>query len=117
MSPARVFIREPWAGLIVAGSKAVETAAHGLPERFAGRWLAVQTEGRRIVGRVRFSGSFRYHDAAAFDADAGRHMVPGSSPYHFRNRARCYGWVIDAAEAYPVPVAAEPMPGQFRLAE
>lgn len=117
MMAPRVFVRGPWAGLIVAGVKTIETAAHGLPDRFRGRWLAVHTDGREIVGRVRFSGSFRYSDAAAFDADAGRHMVPGSSRFHYRNRARCYGWTIEAAEAYPEPIPAGPWPGgQFRLA-
>jgi hypothetical protein len=113
----RVFIRSPWAGLIVAGFKTVETAAHGLPERYRGRWLDVQNEAREIVGRVQFRDSFKYSSPGEFDGDRARHKVPPSSPYHYRNRARCYGWIVDRVEAYPEPVPSKPFPGQFRFSE
>lgn len=114
---ARVYIRAPWAALIVSGFKTVETAAHGLPPRYRGRWLRVQNESRQFIGRVKFSGSFKYLSAAGFAADIGRHRVPPSSPYHFKNRARCYGWAVAAAEPYKKPKAAPAMPGQFRLSD
>lgn len=114
---ARVYIRGPWAALVLSGLKTVETAAHGLPARYRGRWLRVQNENRQYVGRVKFSGSFKYTSAPQFAADAGRHCVPPCSPYHFKNRARCYGWIVAAAEPYKKPKAAPAMPGQFRLSE
>jgi hypothetical protein len=114
---ARVFIRSPWAGLIVSGSKSIETAAHGLPDRYRGRWLDVQTEAREIIGRVKFSGSVRYTNRGEFDRDAAGHRVPASSPYHYRNRARCYGWKVEGFEPYDRPKPAPAMPGQFRFSD
>lgn len=115
LSHLRVFIRSPYAGLIVAGLKTIETAAHGLPVHYRGQWLEVQNEAREIVGRVKFKGSIKYTSREAFDADRPAHKVPPSSPYHYSNRARCYGWLVDKAEPYPEPVPSTPFPGQFRF--
>ena len=110
----KVFIRDSWGGLIVDGKKSIETAHISLPVRFAGRWLHVQNEKREIIGVVRFKGFIRYHAGDAFDADYKRHLVDGGSRYHYNQRKRTYGWVVDGFERWDV-LQGQPMKSQFRL--
>ena len=110
----KVFIRDSWGGLIVDGKKSIETAHISLPVRFSGRWLHVQNERREIIGVVRFKGFIRYRAVDAFDADYRRHLVDGDSRYHYNQRKRTYGWVVDGFERWDV-LQGQPMKSQFRL--
>lgn len=115
MSAGRVYVRGPWASLLVKGQKAIETAHMRLPDRFAGVWLDVQNEDAVVVGRVRFDGWVQWHTADAFDQDHRRHKVPPDSPYHFNQRRRTFGWRVGAFEAFDQPRPAPRMRSQFRL--
>jgi hypothetical protein len=114
-SHGRVYVREPWASLLVTGAKRIETAHISLPDRFALQWLDVQTEAGEVVGRVVFDGWMRWFDADTFDREFHRHRVPNTSPYHFNNRKRTYGWRVAEFEAFSQPVPAQRMRSQFRL--
>jgi hypothetical protein len=111
----RVFIRQPWADLIVVGRKKIETAHISLPSRFWGKWLDVQTEKREIIGVVCFNGWIRWHTCDAFNDDHYKHMVGPDSPYHYNNRKRTYGWHVWQCLKYDMPKVATPMRSQFRL--
>ena len=115
MVQGKVYIREPWAREIVQGRKTVETAHISLPVRFTGQWLDVQNEHGLIIGAVRFKGFVRYHTREAFDEDYRRHKVLQDSPYHFDNRKRTFGWIVQESVAYDQPLDADPMRSQFRL--
>ena len=114
MNAGRVYIREPFATLVVHGFKDLETAHIRLPERFALTWLDVQTEDRVSIGRVRFGGWIQWHDADAFDSDRKRHGVGPASPYHFNKRRSTFGWIVEGAESWK-PKPMPPMKSQFRL--
>jgi hypothetical protein len=111
----KVFICEPWAREIVQNRKTIETAHISLPVRFAGFWLHVQNEQREIIGAVKFKGFKRYHAVEPFDDDFKRHRVMINSPYHYLNRKRCFGWLVDDAVVFDEPLKAQPMKSQFRL--
>ena len=115
MTNGKIYIREPWAREVVQGRKTIETAHISLPERFTGQWLDVQNEHRLIIGAVHFKGFVRYHTRQAFDDDYGSHRVMQDSPYHFDNRKRTFGWIVQDAVAYDQPLDADPMKSQFRL--
>jgi hypothetical protein len=82
----KIYIRNPWAQLIVDGKKTIETAAFNLPDRFINKWLHVQTENKMIIGKVKFTATKKYTTAETFDSDTTAHHVGEDSPYHFRQR-------------------------------
>ena len=114
-SEGRVYVREPWASLLVSGEKRVETAHMRLPDRFLWRWLDVQTEAAEVVGRVLFTGWVQWFDADAFDRAHYRHRVPQESPYHFNNRKRTFGWQVASFERFEAPQPTKRMTSLFRL--
>jgi hypothetical protein len=83
---SKIYIRNPWAQLIVDGKKTIETAAFNLPDRFINKWLNVQTENKMIIGKVKFTATKKYATAETFDSDTTAHHVGEDSPYHFRQR-------------------------------
>lgn len=111
----RVYVRQPWADLLVSGRKRVETAHMRLPDRFLLQWLEVQTEDRQAVGMVLFSSWIKWHTADAFDAAYRRHLVTPDSPYHWTNRSRTFGWGVLLAHRYAKPKPMPAMKSQFRL--
>jgi len=115
MTAGKVYVRQPWADMLVSGRKRIETAHMRLPDRFAGVWLDVQTEAATIVGRVRFDGWIQWHTADAFDADGERHLVGPHSPYHFNKRRQTFGWKVAEFEPLSQPKPAQRMRSQFRL--
>jgi hypothetical protein len=72
---SKIYIRNPWAQLIVDGKKTIETAAFNLPDRFINKWLHVQTENKMIIGKVKFTATKRYATAETFDSDTTAHCV------------------------------------------
>ena len=114
-SEGRVYVREPWASLLVSGAKRVETAHIQLPDRFALRWLDVQNEAAEVVGRVLFDGWIRWFDANTFDREHHRHLVPSGSPFHFNKRKRTFGWRVAEFERFERPQPTKRMASQFRL--
>jgi len=112
---AKIYIRQPWAQLVIEGHKTIETAAFNLPQRFINKWLQVQTEERQIIGRVKFNGSKRYASAQEFNSDSAAHRVEPGSAFHYENRRRCFAWIVSEAEAFKTPKRAKPFKSQFRL--
>jgi hypothetical protein len=72
---SKIYIRNPWAQLIVDGKKTIETAAFNLPDRFINKWLNVQTENKMIIGKVKFTATKKYATAETFDSDMTAHCV------------------------------------------
>jgi hypothetical protein len=104
-------IQYPISRRILDRTKTIETRTYPLPDQYKGKGLyLVETPGpsetfrARIVGVVRFSGSFRYHSREAFYADYKRHLVNEDSPYAWRNKPR-WGWVIE--RVVPIEPAVE----------
>ena len=112
---SKIYIRNPWAQLIVDGKKTIETAAFNLPDRFINKWLYVQTENKMIIGKVKFTATKKYTTAETFDSDTTAHCVGEGSPYHFRQRQRCFGWVVGAVVVFKAPKKAAAFKSQFRL--
>ena len=51
-SVGKIFIREPWATLVLSGKKEIETAATALPDKYIGQVLDVQITGGLTIGKV-----------------------------------------------------------------
>ena len=60
-SVGKIFIKEPWATLILTGQKSLETAATALPDKYFGQILDVQITGGITIGKVVFKGYKRYY--------------------------------------------------------
>tara|TARA_R110000765_G_scaffold423082_1_gene531465 strand:- start:595 stop:963 length:369 start_codon:yes stop_codon:yes gene_type:complete len=113
-SIGKIFIREPWATLVVSGQKALETAATALPDKYRGQVLDVQITGGLTIGKVMFKGYKRYFNDKEFDSDYRLHLVPPGSRFHYDNRIRSFAWIVDQFEAIE-PALIEPMRSQYRL--
>ena len=113
-SVGKIFIKEPWATLILTGQKALETAATALPDKYRGQILDVQITGGLTIGKVMFKGYKRYFNAKEFDNDYRLHLVPPYSRFHYDDRVRSFAWIVDQFEAIK-PALIEPMRSQYRL--
>lgn len=123
-------IQWPWSQLIASGQKTVETRSYPIPEKHIGRDLAIiETPGpnghraiglseARIIGIVRFSGSFRYKSKAEWLRDKGRHCVDESDPlFRFKSDQPKYGWVVEQVSTFPQPKPAPAKRGIIFAAE
>jgi len=111
-----IYIREPWATLLLDGIKKIETSTFSLPERFKNVPLYVQNENREITGIIKFSGSKRYASEEEFNADSKLHGISDNADrYHFNQRIRTYGWLVSYAEKFDTPKQGKPFKGQFRI--
>ena len=113
-SAGKIFIREPWATLILTGQKSLETAATALPDKYFGQILDVQITGGITIGKVVFKGYKRYFNDKEFDNDYKLHLVPPGSRFHYDNRRRSFAWIVEEFEAIE-PALIEPMRSQYRL--
>jgi len=112
----KIYIREPWADLIINGKKTIETAGFNLPSRFLNIPLYIQNEKRQITGTVTFSGSKKYNNLNEFNADARKHkVIDPTNKFHFNNRPRTHGWIISHVEKLSEPIQGVPFKGQFRI--
>jgi hypothetical protein len=100
-------IQAPWAELIIAGKKTVETRLYPLPQKYVGKRMAmIETPGRdgrfssRLVGVVVFGESFSYRSRKQFYADSGRHHVFPDSDFSWDagNGRSKWGWPIVSVE-------------------
>lgn len=93
-------IQTPWSGLLINGSKTVETRSYHLPFKYLGVELAlVETPGKsgrfksRIIGTITFSESFKYDNKQQWMEDYLRHKVDvADRNYGWGNKAK-YGWL------------------------
>jgi len=113
-SIGKIFIREPWATLILTGQKEIETASTALPDKYIGQVLDVQISGGLTIGKVVFKGYKKYFNKKEFDNDYRLHLVPPYSRFHYDNRVRSFAWIVDQFEAIK-PALIEPMRSQYRL--
>ena len=112
----KVYVREPWATLLLNGIKKIETSTFSLPERFNNVPLYVQNENREMTGIIKFSGSKRYASAEEFNKDSKLHRISDETDrYHFNQRIRTYGWLVSYAEKFDAPKQGKPLKGQFRI--
>ena len=101
-----VNIQWPWSRLILEGQKTVETRGYPLPEKYLNQDLAIiETPGpkgkkfgiaeSRIIGIVRFSGSFKYESFEDWAEDHDRHRVAVNDPtFAFSKDQEKWGWII-----------------------
>ena len=113
-SVGKIFIRDPWATLVLSGKKEIETAATALPDKYIGQVLDVQISGGLTIGRVVFKGCKKYFNKKEFDNDYKLHLVPPGSRFHYDNRRRSFAWIVEQFEAIK-PALIEPMRSQYRL--
>jgi len=112
----KVYIREPWATLLLDGIKKIETSHFSLPERFKNVPLYVQNENREITGIIKFSGSKKYASEEEFNKDIKLHGISDETDrYHFNQRDRTYGWLVSYVEKFDSPKQGKPFKGQFRI--
>lgn len=105
-------IQTPWSGLLIDGSKTVETRSYHLPFKYLGVELAlVETPGKngkfkaRIIGTVTFSHSFKYRNERAWLDDHNKHLVPqDDSQYKWNKNKPKYGWVVSHIKKFTKPV-------------
>jgi ASCH domain len=120
-------VRQPWAGLLVAGRKTVEvrrwaTARRGRVLIHAARladprpeaWARVSDELRPltrlaggIIGEGELTGCLAYRDAAGFEADVRRHL---NEPHWFQPPV-LYGFTFHGLR----PITFRPLPGNVRF--
>lgn len=104
-------IQTPWSGLLINGSKTVETRSYHLPFKYLGVELAlVETPGKsgrfksRIIGTITFSESFKYDNKQHWMEDYLRHKVDvADENYGWGNKAK-YGWVVSHIKKFDKPV-------------
>ena len=93
-------IQFPISRLILEGKKTIETRTYKIPDKYLGEEiLIIETPGKqgnfksRIVGKITFSGSFKYESKKAFYDDQDRHCVDEASPWAWREKSK-WGWEI-----------------------
>jgi hypothetical protein len=96
-----VNIQHPWAELIIAGKKSIETRHYPLPKAYIGKeMLVIETPGkegrfkRRAVGLVVFGESFQYESRVEFYKDRAKHLVDETSTYAWITGKKKWGWPI-----------------------
>ena len=94
MSKGKIYIKNPWATRILQGIKFIETRTFRLPDRFIDIYLDIQNENGFIVGSVKFCKSFKYESEEHFNRDQFAHLVEKDSPFHYTNRSKVHGWLI-----------------------
>lgn len=104
-------IQTPWSGLLIDGSKTVETRSYHLPFKYLGVELAlVETPGKsgrfksRIIGTITFSESFKYDNKQQWMEDYLRHKVDvADRDYGWGNKPK-YGWAVSHIKKFDKPV-------------
>lgn len=101
-----VNIQFPISRLILEKKKVIETRTYKLPEKYIGtELLIIETPGKegkfksRIVGKIVFSGSFKYESKKAFYEDQNRHFVDKDSPWAWTEKPK-WGWEIQSVEIF-----------------
>ena len=122
-------VQSPWAELLLAGDKAVETRGYALPAELLpapggrtvpvalvrappGGLAAAGLAAGELIGVVGFAASARYADAERWAADEPAHRVPAAHP--------AFGWAACGGELHAWTVAdraALPSPVPVALAE
>ena len=115
-------MQEPWAGLLLNGSKSIETRAYALPNALIGKKIDILQskrgkdgisslsdvmEGKEIdeavqrVGWCIFDKVVVYRYKAKFEADEKKHLVKPDSDYGWNDETTVvYGWVVSKSGKY-----------------
>jgi hypothetical protein len=97
-----LIVREPWIGLILAGTKTWEMRRRGLSHR--GERALVRSGSGLVVGLCDLVDSLPGLDREAFDAAEDRHGIAAEArPEAFR-RGWNVPWVVDGARPLSRPV-------------
>ena len=105
-------VQEPWASLLINGTKSVETRSYAIPKKYEGVELAIiATPGRKgnfkskIIGTIIFSHCFKYTNIYDFENDYNRHLVlVDDKNYGWKNDKHKYGWVVSNFEQFDKPL-------------
>lgn len=105
-------IQHPISGLILNGTKTIETRTYPIPKKYIGvPLLIIETPGKkgdfkaRIIGIIQFGNSFRYLNKTEFYKDEKKHKVNASSPWKWTTKGK-WGWKITRVEKFKNPIPA-----------
>jgi len=110
-------MQQPYAGLLLDGSKTIETRAYDLPRALIGKKIFIlqskkgsdgvssignimtkddmESIGLSIVGWCIFDKVVVYRYRSKFEKDQMKHLVPCDSSYGWKEDTKCiYGWVV-----------------------
>ena len=112
-------IQWPWTELLLSGRKTVETRSYPLPSKFKGVELAViETPGprgkraagiakARVVGTIKFSGSYEYQNAKQWASEHHLHLVEASDvQFGFAQNKKKWAWTVECTLKFDQPVKA-----------
>lgn len=111
-------IQWPWSELLISGKKTIETRGYPLPERLAGKQLAlIETPGKkgrkeagivsaRIVGTITFKKSYMYGSKKDWTKEYDLHLVPENDiVYGYTAQKPKWGWVVESVVRLAEPVS------------
>jgi mRNA N6-methyladenine demethylase len=133
-------MQDPWAGLLLDGSKTIETRAYNLPPGLIGKRIAIlqsscgqagisclgdairlDSEVKKL-GWVVFERVIEYKDEKSFEDDESKHLVDRNSGYGWKEGTTnvIFGWVVAEQGNYqadhaPVKRAERRMRSLFEL--
>jgi hypothetical protein len=133
-------MQDPWAGLLLDGSKTIETRAYNLPPGLIGKRISIlqsscgqagisclgdairlDSEVKKL-GWVVFERVIEYKDKKSFEDDESKHLVDRNSGYGWKEGTTnvIFGWVVAEQGNYqadhaPVKRAERRMRSLFEL--
>jgi len=114
-------MQEPWASLLLDGSKSIETRAYNLPSSLLGKRIEILQSGSgdagisslgnfvrldsglvKRVGWVVFDSVIKYSDKVSFKEHESKHLVEHTSAFGWKDDVTTliYGWVVVAKGQY-----------------
>lgn len=126
-------VQRPYAKLLLAGSKTVETRRYALPSALVGRPISVLETSEatadvsslpdevpagcpavHLVGTLTFGSCFQYKSMHEWRADEVRHGAPPNSPYAWSEDRPVFGWVVESAQAQEQVALVPALTRRFR---
>jgi hypothetical protein len=95
-------VQEPWAGLILKGSKTIETRTYPCPKGFVGPPIGIVATQRRnglkaaLAGIVRIQNCIQYKCIQSFRADEPQHLVSPGTDFDWKDPSTPkWGWTME----------------------
>ena len=107
-------VQQPWAKLVVNGTKSIETRYYRMPKKHLGKPIAIiETPGptgnfkARIIGIAVFGESFEYKSKLQFSRDEKKHLVDLEDESVGWKKGRTkWAWPIQSVVSLPTPTEA-----------
>jgi hypothetical protein len=106
-----ISIQYPYAQLILAGKKTIETRTYPIPNHYVGvPLLLVETPGKqgrfksRGIAIITFSGCFKYRTAKEFYGQSHLHLVDKSSEWSWKPGKEKWGWEVKEISRLKTPI-------------